>query len=135
MRVFQDDTPQNGETYYETPLLAMNTANAQDGIFSQCISIGSSTAGVALDRLFGSTEIQNVEFNPETAGLVFAVPNGYALWAVYGADSVLPSSDWNWQKLVEGTHYSNENNVVTIRTTGEGLPAFRVLRLGLIHDF
>jgi hypothetical protein len=135
IRVFQDDTPQAGEAYYETSLLAMNTASALDGIFSQCFFIGSSTAGVALDRLFGSTAIQNVEFNPETAGLVFAVPNGYALWAVYGADSVVPSGDWNWQKLVEGTHYSNENNVVTLLTTGDNAAPLQMIRLGLLRDF
>ena len=81
--------------------------------------------------------IQQVEFDPEVAGFVFALPDGYALTDVYGADEVLPSGDWNWQTLVQDTHYTYTftNRVVTLLTTGEGLPAFRIIRLGLTDDF
>ena len=50
VRVFQDDTPQNGEAFYDTPLLALNTGNTLDGIFSQWLPIGAATEGVALDQ-------------------------------------------------------------------------------------
>ena len=136
VRVFQDGTPQNGDTFYDSTLEAMDTTAVLDGIFSSTLAIDSgATSGVALDQLFGSTKIQNIDFNPETAGFVFAVPNGYALWAVYGADSVLPSGDWNWQTLVEGVHYSNENNVVTLMTTGDNAAPLQMIRLGLLRDF
>lgn len=81
--------------------------------------------------------IQPVEFDPEVTGFVFALPAGYALTNVYGADTVLPSGDWNWQLLVKDTHYAYTftNGVVTLVTTGEGIPAFRIIRLGLTDDF
>ena len=136
VRVFQSDTPRVAEFFYATPLLALDTTLLSDGVFSQQFIIDHGpTSGVALGNSSGSTKIQSIVFNPETAGLVFAVPYGHALWAVYGADSVLPSGDWNWQTLVEGTHYSNENNVVTFPTAGEGAAPRRMIRLGLLHDF
>lgn len=136
VRVFQSDPPSLGEAFYTTPLFVLDTSLLSDGVFSQSLIIdGGPTCGVALDQSFGSTQIQSIEFHPDTAGFVFAVPNGYALWAVYGADSVLPSGDWNWQPLVEGTHYTNENNVVTLLTTGDNAAPLQMIRLGLLRDF
>ena len=132
VRVFQDDTPQNGEAFYTSPLLAMNTGNLLGGIFSQWFSIGASTEGVVLDRLIGSTKIQTVEFDPEATGFVFAVPDGFALHAVYGADVVLPGGDWNWWPCKEGTHYTVTNGVVTFKTTGANATAQKIIRLGLL---
>jgi hypothetical protein len=79
--------------------------------------------------------IQYVEFNPETAGMSYPIPFSYSFNAVYGADAVLPGGGWNWQLLSEGADYTVTNGVVTLVTTGASLPKFRVVRLGLIHNF
>ena len=136
VRVFQSDTPRLAEYFYVTPLLALDTSLLADGIFSQPFVIDHGpTTGVALGNSSGSTKIQSIVLDPETAGLVFAVPHGHSLKTVYGADSVLPSGDWNWEPLVEGTHYSDENNVVTLLTAGEGVAPLKMIRIGLLHDF
>ena len=51
VRVFQDETPGNGDAFYESSLLALDTTATLDGIFSQPLVIGAPTAGVALDQL------------------------------------------------------------------------------------
>jgi hypothetical protein len=133
VRVFQDDTPQNGEAFYDTPLFAMNTASTMDGIFGQSFNLDNGpTEGVALDRLIGSTKIQNVEFDPEVSGFAFAVPDGFALQIVYGADTALPSGDWNWQPLKEVTHYTVTDGVVTLPTTGVYAFPRQMIRIGLL---
>ena len=80
-------------------------------------------------------EIKYVEFDPETAGISYPIPYSYSFSAVYGADAVLPGGGWNWQLLEEGTDYAVANGVVSMLTTGAGLPKFRIIRLGLIHNF
>lgn len=133
VRVFQSDTPRLAEYFYVTPLLALDTSLLADGIFSQPFVIDHGpTTGVALGNSSGSTKIQSIVFDPETAGLVFAVPDGFALHAVYGADAVLPGGDWNWWPCKEGTHYTVTNGVVTFKTTGANATAQKIIRLGLL---
>ena len=80
-------------------------------------------------------EIRQIEFAPEEAGFAFDIPYSYSLQAVYGADAVLPSGDWNWQPLEEDTDYTVANGVVTLPTAGEGVAPLKMIRIGLFHDF
>jgi len=58
LRVFQDESPQLGEAFYDSPLLALDTASTMGGIFGQTFSIDGSTAGIALNqRLVQTTNI------------------------------------------------------------------------------
>ena len=74
-------------------------------------------------------------FTPEAASFTFTIPFSYSLHAVYGADSILPSGDWNWQPLTEGTDYTVTNGVVTLLTTRTGVAPRNMIRIGLQHDF
>ena len=73
--------------------------------------------------------------DPATAGESCAIPYSYSLNADYGAEATLPGGGWDWQLLAEGSDYVVADGVVTLATTGTGLPKFRIIRLGLIHDF
>ena len=150
VRVFQDDTPQYGEGFYDTPLLALNTANLTDGIFSQWLSIGTATEGVYLHEIIGgpipgpnpdpdpSPNIRPSDLDSEGPGFTFGVPDYfYELRAVYGANATLPSGGWNWQPLAEGTDFTvgtvvGHGKVITFPTAGEGRPGFRLIRIGLL---
>jgi hypothetical protein len=163
VRVHQDTTPSpDCHWYFDSPLVApadmsSDIPNPASDALATVITLetGGETVpatGVALDQTqfpFGcpiegpswnpdppdAPQIQYVEFNPATTGISFPIPYSYSFNAVYGADAVLPSGDWNWQLLEEGTHYTVTNGVVTLVTTGEGIPALQMIRLGLIHDF
>ncbi len=63
------------------------------------------------------------------------VPYSYSLNAVYGAATRLPGGGWDWQLLSEGTDYTVSDDIVTLLSTGAGLPPFRIVRLGLIRQF
>jgi hypothetical protein len=61
-------------------------------------------------------------------GLTFALPLGYALASVYGADSELSGQSWPWILLSSPTDYVVDAGIVTIKTT----PAVRrMIRIGL----
>jgi hypothetical protein len=59
LRVFQDESPQLGEAFFDTPLLAIyNTADSVGGIFGQIFSVDSSNAGITLNqRMLQTTQI------------------------------------------------------------------------------
>lgn len=161
VRVYEDARPNYalGEWFYTSPLVFPEDVDDSNvrvkDVFATVIHIETGgeavpTSGVqpyqTLDPLgppypppcMGTDKsIQQVEFDPEVAGFVFALPAGYALTDVYGANTVLPGGDWNWQTLVKDTHYTYTftNGVVTLVTTGEGIPAFRIIRLGLTDEF
>jgi len=116
------------------------------------IETGSETVptnGVALDQLYyfcmscpwwmpdepANPEIHYADFDPATAGLDLQVPYSYSLNAVYGAATRLPGGGWDWQLLSEGTDYTVSDDIVTLLSTGAGLPPFRIVRLGLIRQF
>jgi hypothetical protein len=161
VRVYEDARPNYdlGEWFYTSPLVFpqdVTDSNVHvEDVFATVIHIETGSEAVPasgtlpqqeLDPLeptphppclVNDKSIQQVEFDPEVDGFVFALPAGYALTDVYGADTVLPGGDWNWQTLVRNTHYTYTftNGVVTLLTTGEGIPAFRIIRLGLSDDF
>jgi hypothetical protein len=142
VRVFQDDSPQTGEAFYDTPLVAVDTTSIMGGVFGQSFTIDAGpTSGVALDQT-GPLEpnpwpgrepiIQPGGFDPETATFGLGLPMGYLLGGVYGADTILPGGEWNWQPLAEGTNYVVDGAFITIQTTGESIPAQQMIRIGLI---
>ncbi len=50
VRVFQDESPDCGDGYFDTPLAALQTTMSRIDPFGQSIVVGDSAAGVALDR-------------------------------------------------------------------------------------
>ena len=156
VRVYQDANPAwPSDWNYDSPPVApqaVGTGSVQDA-FATVLQIetgneSAPTSGVTLawdgclscednwnPEAPADPQIQNLEFDPATAGSSFAIPYSYSLHAVYGAEATLPGGDWDWQPLAEGSDYVVADGVVTLATAGTGLPRFRVVRLGLIHDF
>ena len=158
VRVYQDTTPLINDWYYDSPLVYPEDASIfgpPGEAFATLIHIENGgetipTAGVVLPIWNGclscpdetwspdqpsDPEIQRVEFDPTATGFTFDIPYSYSLQAVYGADVVLPSGDWNWQALQEGTDYTLFDDVVTLVTTGDGVAPRQMIRIGLIHNF
>jgi hypothetical protein len=154
VRVHQDDNLATPSRWaYDSPLLMPRTFTADplQDVFADILRIetGGETvpaAGVTVQWDYcmscdwtpetpAPPEIQHAVYDLATAGLALPIPYSYSLHAVYGADAVLPGGDWNWQPLAEGTDYTVANGQVTLLTTATAPPAFRVVRLGLLHDF
>ena len=157
VRVHQDDTPSSLSCWYDSPLIYPEDIGRStlEGCFATILHVenGSEilpTTGVRLDQTAlldtiqiwfpdppptNSPAIRNIDFDPEAAGFTFSLPYSYSLHAVYGADAVLPTGDWNWQPLTEGTDYTVTNGVVTLLTTGAGVAPRNMIRIGLHHDF
>ena len=49
--------------------------------------------------------------------------------------AALPGGGWDWKRLSDGADYAVVDGVVTLATAGAGRPRFRIVRLGLFHDF
>ena len=156
MRIHQDDTPSVACHWYcdSWPVYPadIDPANAPTNVaLATVVQIGEATSGAACNRCYNFTgplgcwepdspatnqpEIRQIEFAPDEAGYAFDIPYSYSLHAVYGADSVLPGGDWNWQTLAEGADYTVANGVVTLLTAGEGVAPLKMIRIGLFHDF
>ena len=56
----------------------------------------------------------------------FAVPDGYLLSRVLGADMALAGPDWIWSNLTEGVHFSLSNSTVTILPVPESRQIIRI---------
>ena len=157
VRVHQDETPTVSSWYYDSPLVWPEDAESHPVLscFATVLPIetGSETvptSGVCLNKTLildpntnwypdpppdSPPSIQNVDFAPEAASFTFTIPFSYSLHAVYGADSILPSGDWNWQPLTEGADYTLTNDIITLLTTGTGIAPRQMVRIGLIHNF
>ena len=158
VRVHMDDSPDFAcHWWYDSPLIFpsdLDVGTPPYDVFATVVHVetGDETppeAGVALNQWIGpidapyvwcpdapsDPEIQNLEFDPATAGESFAIPYSYSLHAVYGAAAPLPGGGWDWQLLAEGTDYAVADGVVSLATAGTDRPRFRIIRLGLIHDF
>lgn len=158
VRVHMDDTPEIAcHWWFDSPPVSPADQNVDAPpyeVFATVVHVETGSeipppAGIALDQWVGpigdpyawcpdapsDPQIQNIQFDPATAGESFAIPYSYSLNAVYGADATLPGGGWDWQLLAEGSDYAVADGVVTLATTGTGLPKFRIIRLGLIHDF
>ena len=98
-----------------------------------------AVSGVTAD--FGVTFEMNPEqpigqitFNPATGDLSFALPAGYCIGSVYGADCQLVGGDWDWQVLTPeppNPDYAVADGVVTI--LGDAAQR-RIIRIGWIVD-
>ena len=158
VRVHQDATPGDmNHWYHDTPLCFPAERADSDSpldVFADVIHVETGNesvpmAGIVLDQVSYSTlegpwwtpdapadpEIQFVDFDPAAAGLAFPIPYSYSFHALYGAAATLANGEWDWELLEAETDYTVADGVVTILTDGESLPTFRVLRLGLLHDF
>ena len=157
VRVHMDDSPEYAcHWWYDSPVIYPPDLDAgtpydafATGVHVETGSETPPTAGVALNQWVGpigvphvwcpdapsDPEIHHLEFDPATAGSSFPVPFSYSLHAVYGADAPLPGGGWDWKLLAEDADYAVADGVVTLTTAGTGLPKFRIVRLGLIHDF
>ena len=75
--------------------------------------------------------IETLSYNPATRSLGFAVPSGYALGAVYGADAVATNQYWNFLPLSNGVDYVVTGTNVVLTTTNA---ARRIVRIGLTAE-
>lgn len=158
VRVHMDDSPDFAcHWWYDSPLVYpadLDVGLPPRDVFATVVHIENGgetppTNGVALNLWVGpiggyhgwcpdapsDPVIHHLEFDPATAGSSFSIPFSYSLQAVYGADAPLPGGGWDWKLLSEGTDYAVADGVVTLATAGTGLPKFRIVRLGLLHEF
>ena len=75
--------------------------------------------------------IGQITFNPATGDFSFALPAGYGVGSVYGADCQLVGGDWDWQLLEPETDYTVAGGVVTI--VGDAAQR-RIIRIGWVAD-
>ena len=119
-----------GAGYYETTFpataLAYGTATLTA---SDTVSGASTTYDVTVQRP-ANPPIGNITFLPASGNFTFQVPDGYALGAVYGADTALVGGDWIWVALVENTDYAISGDVVTILTDAA---ARKIIRIQLTY--
>ena len=107
------------------------------------VAYGSATL-TATDAVSGATAdygvtfalnpdqpIGEITFNPATGDLSFAIPAGYGVGSVYGADCQLVGGDWDWQLLVQDTDYVVAAGIVTI--VGDAAQR-RIIRIGWLAD-
>ena len=155
MRIYEDDSPAYGDRYSDSELVwpaESDPSGPPKQAFTTILTFetGNETVPTEGVMLFEegpiepgplpdpvqlpSTLIQPVEFDPEVVGYTIAVPTGYSLTAVHGADTMLPNGVWDWKLLDEGTDYTVTNGVVTLLTTGDSIPSLRVVLLGLVYS-
>ncbi len=142
VRVFHDDTPQDGEAYYDTPLVSLDLGffDPTSFAFAQWIFIDPApVSGVALNRYIGSgpaptPQIPSILYLPGDQRLSLGVPGGYRLNRVLGATGLLGNGGWDWQPLAEGADYENQSGTVSIFTAGAGAAPQRVIRIGVLPD-
>ena len=78
--------------------------------------------------------IGEITFNPATGDLSFAIPAGFGVGSVYGADCQLVGGDWDWQLLTAdppNPDYTVAAGVVTI--LGDAAQR-RIIRIGWLPD-
>lgn len=156
VRVYQDaNLTWPSDWNYDSPLVTpqnLDSAPIRDA-FATILHIetgdeSAPTSGVTLawDRCMScennwtpeppaDPEIRYCEFDPTRTGPSFPIPYSYSFHALYGANAAQANGEWEWELLEAETDYTVANGVVTILTDGESRPTFRVLRLGLIHNF
>ena len=111
--------------------------------FATGVGYGTTTL-VATDAVSGVTAdfgvtfemnpdqpIGQITFNPATGDFSFAIPVGYGVGSVYGADCQLVGGDWDWQLLEPETDYAVAGGIVTI--VGDAAQR-RIIRIGWVAD-
>ena len=96
------------------------------------LTAADAVSGAAAD--FGVTfevnpdqPIGQITFNPATGDISFAIPDGFGVGSVYGADCQLVGGDWDWQPLEQGVDYTVSGGIVTI--VGDAARR-RIIRIG-----
>jgi hypothetical protein len=125
IRVFQDDTPQYGDAFYDTPALAMNTASTMDGVLGQALTIDAGpTSGVALDRrILTPTNItrpvESNQWDLMSVPLIVSPTNKFGLVATNAAQgstvffyNPAASNYWGSAKGLKGWPAAASNRVV-----------------------
>ncbi len=79
----------------------------------------------------GRPPIETLTFDPATGDMGFALPAGYTLGTVQGADTALVAGDWAWSNLVEGVDYTLSGDQVTILT--DAAPR-QIIRIGVLPE-
>ena len=78
--------------------------------------------------------IGDITFSPATGNISFAIPAGYGLGTIYGADCQLVGGDWDWQELSPDPpdpDYEVDAGIVTI--LGDAAQR-RIIRVGWLPD-
>lgn len=76
--------------------------------------------------------IGEITFNPATGDFSFAIPAGYGVGTVWGADFVPNAEqDWDWVALVQDTDYVVADGIVTILNEAA---ARRIIRIGWLPE-
>lgn len=83
---------------------------------------------VVMTPYAGTGPVSIGEIFPDSASghFEFAVPDGYLLNRVLGADMALAGQDWIWSNLTEGVHFSLSNSTVTILPVPESRQIIRI---------
>lgn len=68
-------------------------------------------------------------FEISTGDFSFSVPSGYVLNNVQGSDTVLLGGELIWSNLISGVDYLVSSGVVTVVTSGSGIPLQRLIRI------
>lgn len=75
--------------------------------------------------------IGQITFHPATGDISFAIPAGYGVGSVRGADCQLVGGDWDWQLLEQDVDYVVADGVVTI--LGDAAQR-RIIRIGWLPE-
>ena len=95
-------------------------------------AVSGATADFTVNFLLQpNPPIETLSYNPATRSLGFAVPSGYALGAVYGADAVATNQYWTFLPLSNGVDYVVTGTNVVLTTTNA---ARRIVRIGLTAE-
>ncbi|HPT15940.1 MAG TPA: hypothetical protein PK388_01515, partial [Kiritimatiellia bacterium] len=81
-------------------------------------AVSGATADFTVNFLLQpNPPIETLSYNPATRSLGFAVPSGYALGAVYGADAKTTNQYWTFLPLSNGVDYVVTGTNVVLTTT------------------
>lgn len=118
-----------GET--ATTFLAMGVAYGS-ATLTATDSVSGATANFGVTFAINPDQpIGEIAFNSATGDFSFAIPAGYDLGSVYGADCALVGGDWDWQPLTLDVDYEVDGDVVTILGDAAGR---RIIRIGWLAE-
>ncbi len=100
---------------------------------TDAVSGASADFGVTFE-VNPNQPIGEITFDPITGDISFAIPAGYGVGTVWGADCQLVGDGWNWQELTglpPHPDYTIEDGVVTIRSIAAQR---RIIRIGWLPE-
>ena len=111
-----------------TTFLATAVAYGTATLYATDAVSGATADFTVTFQLPPNPPIELLTYNPATRSLGFAVPSGYALGTVYGADARTTNQYWNFLPLSNGVDYTVSGTNVVLTTTNA---ARRIVRIGL----